>query len=576
LTLNFYIPILITPFESGEEDYKPYFSKDEYFKILKILWKFLQSAKQMTAHHHKFDADFLMQLTGGVLPDRPVHSDSQTARHLYNTKAVKFGLDDDLLFMPKMTGYDFKRKQEVKDDVSYTAETVTVETTGNYCDGDVQLTNVLETFYVGKLNRQQQLLYREVMHRAIRCYAFAKHRGVLVDKEYAENGIKRLEAEYKDKEKDFLATYGFKPSQNIKLSEYLFEELKLEPVKKTKGGGNSADKDVLEVLAEKYIDDKDVSSFLKKVEEIQFPTSVIKNSLQPYLKHLSKDGRIHADLNIAGTATLRRSCSKPNLQNMPKRNADKVWVRGILIPSSPGSSFMERDLSAVEMFVLGFMAGDKPLMDALERNISPHAVSASSAFNIPIDTFDKKKYKDQYAKGKELNFANVFGAGFETLYYRVNRFSDEEFHVTREELHKVLNNWREKHFAIVEYKQRELNRINRQGYVDTPFGHRRYVDMGKGNANTLFNTIMQSSSGLMILLSIVLAFEEIEKQNALDEFPFCFDIHDAEIFEFPRQYQDQLEELTRVKTIEAANYMGMPTIGSEVDIYPERFGFKGD
>jgi len=224
--------------------------------------------------------------------------------------------------------------------------------------------------------------------------------------------------------------------------------------------------------------------------------------------------------------------------------------------------------------VLGFMAGDKPLMDALGKNISPHAVSASSAFSIPIETFDKKKYPDQYAKGKELNFANVFGAGFETLYYRVNRFSDEKYRVTREELHTILNTWRKKHFAIVEYKQRELDKINRQGYVDTPFGHRRYVDAGKGNANTLFNTIMQSSSGLVILLSIVLAFEEIEKQNALDEFPFCFDIHDAEIFEFPREYQDQIERLTLQKTIEAANYMGMPTIGSEVDIYPERFGFK--
>ena len=286
------------------------------------------------------------------------------------------------------------------------------------------------------------------------------------------------------------------------------------------------------------------------------------------------DGKIHANSNLGKVATLRRSYSDPNLQNMPKRDADKVWVRGILIPDKPGYSFLERDLSAVEMFLLGFMAGDKPLLDALEKGISPHAVSASSAFNIPIETFDKKKYSDQYAKGKELNFANVFGAGFETLYYRVNRFSDEKYRVTRDDLHKILNNWREKHFAIVQYKEESLNKINRQGYVDTPFGHRRYVDMGKGNANTLFNTIMQSSSGLMILLSIVLAFEEIEKQNALDEFPFCFDIHDAEIFEFPKDYQDQLENLTLQKTIEAANYIGMPTIGSEVDIYPERFGFK--
>lgn len=572
--IAFYIPLFITPFESGKKDYTPFFSPEDHQEMLSILWEFLERCQYLTAQNATFDFDFLMQIFGSKYPKLPKYGDSQLLKHMWSTHSLSRSLSNENVFHPEHVGYEFARQSEVnKDDGHYAAEEVTVETTANYCMGDVSLTSKRDIFYISKLNQQQQILYQELLQKAIRVYGFAKNHGIKIDVNYINDGIDRVKNDMKKSLDRFTDRFGFKPSQTKKLAELFFKDMGLESVKKTKTG-ESVDKYVLEALRREYPENDDLLDILDMIEDVNFHSHLLSDNLNGVLKEKTDEDRIHATFNLHVPETFRRSCSGPNLQNLPKRDERKVWVRGVYVPDHPDFVFNERDLNAVEMYVLGFQAGDPILIDALERNISPHAVSACGAFNFDLETFDKREHKRKYDIAKEINFANVFGAGFKTLLASINKGLPQKERVSAQDLQIFLNNWRKKHHRIVEYKEEELEKIKRNGFVNTPFGIIRPMNKGRGNPNTLFNTIMQSSSGLMILMAIILTFEELEQQNALDEFIFCMDIHDAMIFQHDAKYTNQFDDLAIAKTHYAAQYIGMPKIGSEGDIYPNRFGIK--
>jgi len=115
-----------------------------------------------------------------------------------------------------------------------------------------------------------------------------------------------------------------------------------------------------------------------------------------------EDGRIHASYRGIGAETGRMSCSKPNLQQVPKENE----YRNCLI-AAPGWVIVGYDYSQMELRILCEYCRDPNFLKAFDEGYDLHRYTASLIFKIAMEAVTGK----QRGIAKNLNFGIVYGIG---------------------------------------------------------------------------------------------------------------------------------------------------------------------
>ena len=161
----------------------------------------------------------------------------------------------------------------------------------------------------------------------------------------------------------------------------LFEELKLPSTKKTPGGEQSTDSEVLEELALKHRLPRLI------IEHRQL--AKLKSTYLDALPGLADpDGRIHASFNQGVAATGRLSSSDPNLQNIPIRTETGSQIRQAFVAGFPGWSLLTADYSQIELRVLAHYSEDPALMRAFAEDHDIHTVVAAQIFRVAESDVD--------------------------------------------------------------------------------------------------------------------------------------------------------------------------------------------
>ncbi len=212
---------------------------------------------------------------------------------------------------------------------------------------------------------------------------------------------------------------GLNPNSPKQVASYLFDELGLKSTKETASGGRSTDNEVLESLASKH----PVVAALVAVRKY---TKLDSNYASGMLAHIREDGRVHPSILVDGTDTGRFSCSDPNLQNIPRseaddHNPDAAMARSCFV-SAPGWLLLELDYSQIELRVMAILSGD-PVMTAdfasgVDIHMNNATLSCEAAFKIPRSTWDKmtKEQRKPYrSKIKSATFAKPYGKKPRTL-----------------------------------------------------------------------------------------------------------------------------------------------------------------
>ncbi len=135
------------------------------------------------------------------------------------------------------------------------------------------------------------------------------------------------------------------------------------------------------------------------LKDLQHPAMVKLQRLQKALKNcgffdqwrewMCDCGRIHPYYNVlaasserdddsGGTVTGRRSCDKPNAQQIPR----KGMMRGC-IAAPPGYVFLEVDYSQLEVRIMAWLSEDETLLDVYERGGDVYIHFASIRYGIP-------------------------------------------------------------------------------------------------------------------------------------------------------------------------------------------------
>lgn len=115
---------------------------------------------------------------------------------------------------------------------------------------------------------------------------------------------------------------------------------------------------------------------VKKYCELQKEAMMYKKAAKTYVEafiNLSVNGILYPNFNNVATTTGRLSSSKPNMQNVSKRNKfGKILHRLFIAP--PGWKCIQIDFSQLEVWVMAWLSGDPLLQKHLLEGIDMHCV----------------------------------------------------------------------------------------------------------------------------------------------------------------------------------------------------------
>lgn len=168
---------------------------------------------------------------------------------------------------------------------------------------------------------------------------------------------------------------------------------------------------------------KDGVELVKLLMEVKKLEKLKSAFIDGMLEQIYDDRKAHPSFNITGTVTGRLSCSKPNLQQLPKADEDdKYQIRSVFIGSidevtGKRKKIIACDFSNLEMRVLAHFSKDENLLHMFATGADTHGATAVNMFELDCDPSEvKKKYPHLRQAAKILNFLLMYGGGATLLY----------------------------------------------------------------------------------------------------------------------------------------------------------------
>src|ERR1035437_696233 len=277
---------------------------------------------------------------------------------------------------------------------------------GTYCAKDTAYTHLLYESHRTKLaaNQDTAKLMKFLLLPGLEVLCQMELNGIWIDGERVatrrlemidrRDGFKRQTLEYVPEE--FRDTADLNKDSFLRL--WIFGEapdgLGLIPTKVTeKTKVPAVDESVLETLQHPAMDL--LRQYKKCVKALQFFDS--------WQEGTGPGGRIYPYFNPTGTVTGRRSCNRPNIQQVPR----DVFLRGCF-GAPPGWKFLEVDYSDMEVRLAAWIAGEANMLAVLAdetRDIYKH--TASLIYGIRESEVTKEQR--QNAKAVVLGF--IYGMG---------------------------------------------------------------------------------------------------------------------------------------------------------------------
>lgn len=271
-----------------------------------------------------------------------------------------------------------------------------------------------------------------------------------------------------------------------------------------------------------------------------------------------KDNRLHPDFIQLGADTGRFACNNPNLQQIPAESG----FRSCFI-ASPGYKLITADYSQIELRIMAEVSEDPAFLEAFNKDVDLHTLTASQMFRLPLDKVDKEKR----FQAKSINFGLMYGRGPASLGLQIGLSVDDS--------RKLLDVY----FATYKKVKRWLDNMGRdalrQGYVRTLGGRKRSFimpDRTDPDYQKLIGAIerqgknmpIQGTSADITKYAIVYIADEI-KAKKYDAY-LIHTVHDEIVTEAREDIAQEVAKMVEDKMIEAGKRL-LKLVPIKVDVH---------
>ncbi len=318
------------------------------------------------------------------------------------------------------------------------------------------------------------------------------------------------------------------------LRAILYDQLGLQPGKKTPKGELSTDASVLEKLRDAH----PIVDALLSWRELDKLNSTYLEALPKLVD--AKDGRLHTSFNQTVAATGRLSSSNPNLQNIPIRSELGRQIRRAFIPGADDQVLLVADYSQIELRILAHLSGDAGLREAFDSGLDIHAATAAKVFDLPPEHVDAEMRR----RAKAVNYGLAYGMNAWGLATRLG--------ITADEAQEFIDAYFDGFPAIKDYLQNQVDRATVEGFTETLLGRRRYIpelqaanprvrDLGRRQA---LNAPIQGSASDVFKVGMIGVDRALRERPELD-CHMLLTVHDELVFEVAKDRAEEAADLIR-------------------------------
>lgn len=254
--------------------------------------------------------------------------------------------------------------------------------------------------------------------------------------------------------------------------------------------------------------------------------------------YIREDGSVYPSTLINRTYTGRTTIYSPAIQTYPARGSLSKLINKIFIPDD-GWVFGARDLSTSEMRIIGWLAGDKNILGAINSGIDIHKRTASAVFKVPVDEVTDKMRQASKATGFGFIYSMMpytkSGGGFKR--YAKDLYSLEYTEQECVDIRDAFFSKPDGYYMLPAYHDQQKKSVRKHGYVRSPLGRLRRLPDAQQDADwskkaqaerQAINMPTQSFSSDIALIGMFLFNQEINTNSKFKGKvkPMWF-IHDA-------------------------------------------------
>ena len=392
----------------------------------------------------------------------------------------------------------------------------------------------LYDYWIKNLDEKEAKLVNDIEIPLTVVLAKMEHTGVAIDVNY----LKELSSYMTEKLAELediiyqLAGEPFNINSPKQVAEILFDKLELKS-KKKKSRSTSAE--VLEELASEY----EICDYILQHRKFSKLKSTYTDALPALIS--KRDGRIHTTYNQALTVTGRLSSSNPNLQNIPIRTEEGNKIRAAFCAEDKETSLiLSADYSQIELRLLAHVSGDENLIHAFTSGEDVHTMTASKVFGVPLPEVTKEMRR----KAKAVNFGIVYGQSKYGLAKNIG--------ISNDDAQQFIDKYFEYYPGVKEYMNYEKEFVNKNGYVETIFGRKRYLMSELQSPNfqirefaqrAAINQPLQGTAADLIKMAMIEVERRLEERNLKTK--MIMQVHDELVFEVLKEELDEVKALVK-------------------------------
>jgi DNA polymerase-1 len=399
----------------------------------------------------------------------------------------------------------------------------------DYQERDAERTMLLHRFFMPKIKNKYESSYENEL-KLIRVTMEMERRGIMINKKTCRKIIEQLKIDT-NIVLDELERYCGKRVNPHKAADvrwlfYIYEKLPIRALTKiTKEA--STDKDTMLELRDEFR-----STGIEFILKYRSWHRGVK-TLTKYLELADNDGIIHPEIKTNGATTGRESCKTPNLQNVAKSKSllvpYPVMARKVFRPR-PGHVFVLVDYAGIELRLLVHYGNDPVMLKEINKpDGDPHALAAKVFYG---NKFTGQKLLRDAAKN--MNFAISYGGGAAQIAKGLGLYGEEGL--------RAYQRYQDA-FPRQAALHREISsQVKEDGFIVTHFGRLLFVPRDKAYMGT--NYLIQGTAAGILKRAQVRVYEWLQ-YSGLSDIYMLLPVHDEIIFEIPRIYLNDLDEIMR-------------------------------
>ena len=427
--------------------------------------------------------------------------------------------------------FEKEKKKQVKF-VDVNAEIAT-----NFATEETSVILELTKYWTQNLDENEQKLVYDIEVPLTFVLADMEYDGVSIDEKYLRDLTIYMNGELgKIEEKIYeLAGTQFNINSPRQVGETLFDKMGIKSKKKRGKTAYSTSAAVLEELAQEH----EIARLILDYRRYAKLKSTYTEALPALIER--KDDRIHTTYNQTVTATGRLSSSNPNLQNIPARTEEGNKIRNAFVPKDRENSLiLSADYSQIELRLLAHITEDKHLMEAFKTGVDVHTLTASKVFEVPVEEVTK----EMRYKSKAVNFGIIYGQSKYGLAKAIG--------ISNAEAGEFIDKYFATYPRVKAYMEGIVREVEKQGYVETIFGRKRYLETELSSSNAMIrefakraaiNQPMQGTAADLMKIAMIDFAKKLKEHNLKSK--MIMQVHDELVVEVLKSELDEVKTLVK-------------------------------